>query len=78
MHKITGFLILSISLLTTALIIMLAQISRHVDKIDNIFWNSISKQIPFTIYLLLAIPYIISLLLIFYDKLDKSGSNEKK
>lgn len=63
MNRITGLLMIGFSFLTTAIILMLAQISSNVDEIDGNF-GSWFGQIPPVIFIFLIIPLLIGFALL--------------
>lgn len=67
MKKIGG-LTLILSLLFTSIIIMLAQISLHLDKLDKTHKLGIYNHIPLPVYIIMAILYIFGFVTLLAEK----------
>jgi len=61
MHKFHGYLIVSLTLLTTAIVLMFAQMSSNIDEIDGNYGNGIISQIPPLVFVLLFLSLCLGL-----------------
>ncbi len=63
MKKIIGIFIIALCLLTSAITVLLGQISMYLDQIDKTFIEGI--HIPWIVYLLIIISLCIGIYLLF-------------
>lgn len=61
MHKFYGYLLVSLTLLTTAIVLMFAQMSSNIDEIDGNYGSGIISQIPPLVFVLLFLSLCLGL-----------------